>query len=287
MSKNNATPPAVLTFSGLDPSGGAGSQADIETLISLGCHCCPVVTAITSQDTCNIKNFNPTASTVVIEQARAVLEDIQIAAFKIGMLGSVEVIEAVHTILTDYSDIPVVLDPVLVAGGGSEIADEEMIEAITSLLLPQTTILTPNSIEARILAHEADSLDACAQELLEMGCEYVLVTGTHEATTDVTNILYGDRRKLESFTWDRLPETYHGSGCTLAAAIAGLIAQGMEPFAAIHEAQEYTWESLRAGYRLGMGQHLPNRFFWARDEVEAEEEESDGETNEDDTPDKA
>ncbi|MBL1261107.1 MAG: hydroxymethylpyrimidine/phosphomethylpyrimidine kinase [Thiotrichaceae bacterium] len=279
--------PAVMAFSGNDPTGGAGIQADIEALASMGCHAAPVITSLTIQDTQDIQGYVPIDASLLVQQARAVLEDIPIAAFKIGMLGSVEVIEAVHTILTDYSDIPVVLDPVLVAGGGSEIADEEMIEAITSLLLPQTTILTPNSIEARILAHEADSLDACAQELLEMGCEYVLVTGTHEATTDVTNILYGDRRKLESFTWDRLPETYHGSGCTLAAAIAGLIAQGMEPFAAIHEAQEYTWESLRAGYRLGMGQHLPNRFFWARDEVEAEEEESDGETNEDDTPDKA
>jgi len=267
--------PAVMAFSGNDPTGGAGIQADIEALASMGCHAAPVITSLTIQDTQDIQGYVPIDASLLIQQARAVLEDMPIAAFKIGMLGSVEVIEAVHTILTDYSDVPVILDPVLVAGGGSEIADEEMIDAITSLLLPQTTILTPNSIEARILAHEADSLDACAQELLEMGCEYVLVTGTHEATTDVTNTLYGNRRKLESFTWDRLPDTYHGSGCTLASAIAGLVAQGMEPFSAIHEAQEYTWESLRAAYRLGMGQHLPNRLFWARDEAEdAEENES-------------
>ncbi|MCF6323468.1 MAG: bifunctional hydroxymethylpyrimidine kinase/phosphomethylpyrimidine kinase [Gammaproteobacteria bacterium] len=278
--------PAVMAFSGNDPTGGAGIQADIEALASMGCHAAPVITSLTIQDTQDIQGYVPIDASLLVQQARAVLEDMPIAAFKIGMLSSVEVIEAVHTILTDYSDIPVVLDPVLVAGGGSEIADEEMIDAITSLLLPQATILTPNSIEARILAHEADSLDACAQELLEMGCEYVLVTGTHEATTEVTNTLYGNRRKLESFTWDRLPETYHGSGCTLASAIAGLIAQGMEPFTAVHEAQEYTWEALRAGYRLGMGQHLPNRFFWARDDAE-EEEEREGENHEDDTPDKA
>jgi len=262
--------PAVMAISGNDPTGGAGIQADIETLASMGCHTAPVITSLTIQDTQDIQGYVPIDASLLVQQARAVLEDMPIAAFKIGMLGSVDVIEAVHTILTDYSDVPVVLDPVLVAGGGTEIADEEMIDAITALLLPQTTILTPNSVEARILAHEADSLEACAQELLEMGCEYVLVTGTHEATTDVTNTLYGNRRQLESFTWDRLPESYHGSGCTLAAAIAGLLAQGMEPFSAIHEAQEYTWESLRAGYRLGMGQHLPNRLFWARGESDNE-----------------
>ncbi len=260
--------PAVMAFSGNDPTGGAGIQADIEALASMGCHATPVITSLTIQDTQDIQGYVPIDASLLVQQARAVLEDMPIAAFKIGMLGSVEVIEAVHSILIDYANIPVVLDPVLIAGGGSEIADEEMIDAIATLLLPQTTILTPNSIEARLLAHEADSLEACAQELLEMGCEYVLVTGTHEATTDVTNTLYGNRRQLESFTWDRLPETYHGSGCTLASAIAGLLAQGMDPLSAVHEAQEYTWESLRAGYRLGMGQHLPNRLFWARDETE-------------------
>ncbi|HED40496.1 MAG TPA: hydroxymethylpyrimidine/phosphomethylpyrimidine kinase [Chromatiales bacterium] len=261
--------PAVMAFSGNDPTGGAGIQADIEALASMGCHTAPVITSLTIQDTQDIQGYVPIDASLLVQQARAVLEDMPIAAFKIGMLGSVEVIEAVHTVLIDYPDIPVILDPVLIAGGGNEIADEEMIDAITTLLLPQTTILTPNSIEARLLAHEADSLDACAQELLERGCDYVLVTGTHEATTNVTNTLYGNRRKLDSFSWDRLPNSYHGSGCTLASAIAGLLAQGMEPFSAVHEAQEYTWESLRAAYRLGMGQHLPNRLFWARDETEA------------------
>ncbi len=263
--------PVVMAFSGNDPTGGAGIQADIEALTSMGCHTAPIITSLTIQDTQDIQGYVPIDASLLVQQARAVLEDMPVAAFKIGMLGSVEVIEAVHTILTDYADIPVILDPVLVAGSGTEISDEEMIDAITTLLLPQTTILTPNSIEARILAQEADSLEACAQELLEMGCEYVLITGTHEATSNVTNTFYGNQRQLETFTWERLPESYHGSGCTLAAAIAGLVAQGMEPFNAVHEAQEYTWESLRAGYRLGMGQFLPNRLFWAREETGVEQ----------------
>ena len=93
--------------------------------------------------------------------------------------------------------------------------------------------------------------------------EYVLHTGAHEPTPHVVNTLYHARRKLESFTWERLPHSYHGSGCTLAAAIAGLLAHGLDVFGAVHEAQEFTWNALQHGYRPGMGQHLPDRLFWS------------------------
>jgi len=138
-----------------------------------------------------------------------------------------------------------------------------------NLLFPLTTILTPNTDEARLLAPGADSMTACAEALQELGCEYVLITGTHAATPHVINTLYGNHRELESYQWTRLPHQYHGSGCTLAAAIAALLAQGLEPLSAIHEAQEFTWQSLAQANRLGMGQLIPNRFFWSRgDEVE-------------------
>lgn len=255
-----------MCFSGLDSTGGAGMQADIEAIASMGCHAAPVVTALTIQDTQQVIDYTPVDANMLIAQARAVLEDMPVAAIKIGMLGDVSVIEAIHTLLTDYPNIPVVLDPVLVGGGGGELSNETIIDAIIRLLLPQITILTPNSPEARTLAPEADTLDACGQDLLDKGCEFVLLTGTHEETEHVENRLYGNRRLLDTFTWERLPHNYHGSGCTLAAAIAGLLAQGLEPFTAIHEAQEYTWEALRNGYRVGMGQLLPNRLFWARGE---------------------
>jgi hydroxymethylpyrimidine/phosphomethylpyrimidine kinase len=258
------TIPVVMAISGSDPTGGAGIQADIETLASMGCHAAPVITSITVQDTQDVKSYVAVDPTLMIQQARAVLEDIAISVFKIGMLGSVEVVEAIHTLLTDYPEIPVVLDPVLVAGGGYDLADIEVRDAIITLLLPITTILTPNSNEARLLAPEGDNLDACAQEILDKGCEFVLITGTHENTPQVTNTLYGNRRQIETFDWERLPGNYHGSGCTLSSAIAGLLAQGIDPFTAIHEAQEYTWESLKHSYRIGMGQHIPNRLFWAR-----------------------
>jgi hydroxymethylpyrimidine/phosphomethylpyrimidine kinase len=258
--------PAVMVFAGTDPSGGAGIQADIETLVSMGCHATPVVTAITVQDTLDVYRCEAVDSSLVIEQARAVLEDISISAIKIGMLASVEIVQVIHTLLIDYPDIPVVLDPVITAGGGALLADDEVLDAMVNLLFPMATIITPNSQEARAFAPEADSLDACAQELLEHGCEYVLITGTHENSPTVVNNLYTERRLIETYQWERLPASYHGSGCTLAVAIAGLLSQGLEPMSAVREAQEYTWEALKHGYRIGMGQHIPNRLFWAHGE---------------------
>lgn len=255
--------PVVMTFSGHDPCGGAGIQADIEALASMGCHATPVITAHTVQDTGNVISATPAEVTLLIQQARAILEDMEVAAFKIGLLNSTEIIEAVHSILVDYPAVPVVLDPVLAAGGGARLVDDDLLAALRNLLLPLTTILTPNSFEARALAPEADNLDACAHTLMDDGCTFVLITGTHENTPAVENRLYGNHRHMDTYTWERLPASYHGSGCTLAAAIAGLLAQGGEIPALIEEAQTYTWETLRHGYSIGMGQHLPNRLFWA------------------------
>jgi len=263
---NNAIP-VVMTFAGSDPTGGAGIQADIEAIASMGCHAAPVITCITAQDTQDIKSYLPMDIATITSQARVVLEDMPVKSFKIGMLGSVEAAEAIHTILFDYPQIPVVLDPVLATGAGSPLADDNLTEAIRTLLIPLATVFTPNSIEAKALAQEADTLEACAQELLAMGCDYVLITGTHENDPKVINSLYGNERLLDSYSWERLPNDYHGSGCTLAASIAGLLAQDIEPLTAILEAQEYTWQALHHCHRLGMGQLLPNRFFWTQDEI--------------------
>ena len=258
--------PVVLSIAGVDPTGGAGLQADIEAITSMGCHACPVVAAVTVQDTHDVKLVKAMPASLVVAQARAVLEDMPVHAIKLGLLGSVEIIQAVHTLLTDYPELPVVLDPILAAGGGTELSDDAMLDAMRTLLVPQATVITPNSLEVRRLAPGADTLDACATALLDRGADLVLVTGTHEQTPQVRNSLHVQGRPPEHFTWERLDGSYHGSGCTLASAIAGLLAQGQEPFSAIHEAQEYTWQSLAHGYRLGMGQLLPNRLFWAEAE---------------------
>src|SRR6516165_9228851 len=188
------SPAVVLTFAASDPSGGAGMQADILTLSSMGCHPLSVLTAITVQDTLGVEGLQPLDSEWVADQARCLLEDMPVDAFKIGVLGSVENIAAIAEILSDYPDVPLVLDPVLASGRGDEFATDEMIDAIRELLLPHTTIVTPNSLEARRLANVDDdadeSLAKCAERLIAMGVAHVLVTGTHETTPDVVNTLY-------------------------------------------------------------------------------------------------
>lgn len=253
--------PVVLSFSGHDPSGGAGVQADIEALVSHRCHSASVITALTEQDSRNVKKLLPQKPEDIISQANTVLHDLQVNAIKIGLIGHHETAKAIHTVLKQHPLIPVILDPVLAAGGGAKMSSAELIAAIVELLLPCTTVLTPNSDEARKLTRLND-LDECGQALLHYGCSYVLITGAHEATPAVSNRLYHDRRLWETYSWNRLPAGYHGSGCTLAACIAGLIAHGLSPVQAISEAQEYTWNSLDNAYQAGKGQHNPNRLFW-------------------------
>jgi len=270
----SASPPIVLTFSASDPSGGAGMQADLLTLASMGCHPLSVITALTVQDTLGVESVLPIDADWVADQARQLLEDMPVDAFKLGVLGSVESIAAIAEIVSDYPDVPLILDPVLASGRGDELASGDMTRALRELLLPQTTILTPNSVEVRRLADvdddedDAPSLADCAARLVAQGCEYVLVTGTHENTPKVVNTLYGKDGVVRTDTWPRLPETYHGSGCTLASAIAAMLANGLDLSDAVREAQDYTWHTLQKAYRPGMGQWLPDRLFWAREEAD-------------------
>lgn len=271
------TPPIVLVFAATDPTGGAGLQADILTIASIGCHPLSVVTAVTVQDTGGVDDVLPIDADWVADQARAVLEDMPVDAFKIGLLGSVENIAAIAEVISDYPGIPLVFDPVMASGRGDELASEDMLDAMRELLLPQTTILTPNSIEARRLVRDEDNeednpgLAECAKRIVLAGCEYVLITGTHEQTPKVVNTLYGSRGLVRADSWPRLPGIYHGSGCTLASAIAALLANGLPVEEAVQEAQEYAWQALQFGFRPGMGQHIPDRLFWARDEEDDDE----------------
>jgi len=271
-------PPLVLTFAASDPSGGAGLQADLLTLASMGCHPLSVITAITVQDSLGVEGMLAIDADWVADQARRLLEDMPVDAFKIGVLGSVENIAAIAEVVSDYPDVPLILDPVLASGRGDELANEDMIHAMKELLLPQTTILTPNSLEVRLITEGDDdeelTLEQCAAKLIETGCEYVLVTGTHENTPQVINTLYGKNGVVRSDSWPRLAGSYHGSGCTLASAIAAMLANGLDLPEAVREAQEYTWQTLRKAYRPGMGQFLPDRLFWAREESESRGDET-------------
>lgn len=264
-----AAPPAVLTFAATDPTSGAGLQADILTLASMGCLPLSVVTAVTVQDTAGVESFLALDPDWIADQARCILEDIPVVAFKMGVLASAEIVTVVAEVVSDYPDIPLVLDPVLASGRGDEFGGEDLVAAIRELLVPQSTVVTPNIPELRRLSDSDDEDDAdhgeCARRLLDMGCEYVLVTGTHDPTASVVNTLHHRDGVVRSDTWARLPGSYHGSGCTLASAIAANLARGLEVADAAYEAQDYTWRALQRAFRPGMGQHIPDRLFWARE----------------------
>lgn len=261
-------PPIVLCFAGNDPSGGAGLAADILTLAALGCHPLPIVTALTVQDSSSVEEIQAVDADLVSDQARLLLEDMPVAAIKVGVIGSVENLAVIAEIAADYPHVPLILDPILASGGGDELASDELIAALRELLLPHTFLITPNSLEARRLAsddadeQDAMSLDHAARSLLDFGCQYALITGTHEASSNVINTLFHGPGRVRSDTWQRLPASYHGSGCTLAAAVAGKLALGLPVAQAVRAAQEYTYQTLTAGFRPGMGQHIPQRLYW-------------------------
>jgi hydroxymethylpyrimidine/phosphomethylpyrimidine kinase len=268
--------PTVLVFAGSDPSGGAGLQADLLTLGAAGCHPLSVITALTVQDTAGVTAVQPVDPGWVARQARCVLADIPVGAFKIGLLGSAGNAAAIAAVLAEHPEVPVVLDPVLASGRGDPLAGAEAVGALVAELVPRATVLTPNSLEARRLAARAGEdastleLDVCAARLVERGARFVLVTGTHEPTREVVNALFGAGGVIRTDRWPRLPGEYHGSGCTLASAIAAALAKGHSVPAAAEEAQAYTWRTLERAYRPGAGQSIPDRLFAARHGVRAE-----------------
>ncbi|MBU1284149.1 MAG: hydroxymethylpyrimidine/phosphomethylpyrimidine kinase [Gammaproteobacteria bacterium] len=251
--------PVVLCLSGHDPSGGAGLQADIEALLAQGCHAAPTVTALTVQDTVNVSDFRVLDREWVLAQANAVINDLPVEAVKLGMLGSVEMVETVLEIMQRLPGIPLVCDPVLRAGGGGALGKDEVGYAMRERLLPVATIATPNLPEARILAELPDgSADECAEKLLPY-IQHLLITGGHGDEHEVHNRLYSRDGSRHTFTCQRLPGSYHGSGCTLASTLAGRLALGQELVSAVQFALDYTWRTLRDAEQPGHGQFIPRR----------------------------
>ena len=252
-------PPIVLVIGGNDPSGGAGLAADIQAVGALGGHPAPVVSAITVQDTVNAKSTAPVSPALIVEQARAIFADMPVAAIKLGLIATVEAAHSVAELLATHREQPLVVDPVLTAGGGMPFADDALVDAYLKLLAPLATIITPNTAESRRLAPQAADGEARAATLLALGCRHVLIKGADEQTSDVHNTLFSHDGSARHFTWPRMPGSYHGSGCTLASAIATLLARGHVPLAAVEIAQRYTWEAIRHAWKLGNGQRIPNR----------------------------
>jgi len=326
--QNSTLKPSVLCLSGLDPSGGAGIQADIESLLLSGCHCLPLITLNSVQDSQGVYQITATGTEFLLQQFEKINQDLSISAVKIGMLANTEQVSLVKKIINQLDNIPIVLDPVLGSGLntglGTKIAKDEQVQAIYQELLPHCTLVTPNTLEAhqlhqvtqtksfsnsldnqslnkyslnkeQLLNHASDlnkfnselNVDRDGQSILQSGVQHVLITGTHEhpqgninidtttntsashtiasnnSTNKTTNTiehrLYS-LTKLKSFVIKRLPNSYHGSGCTLASAIAGNLAQQQSIESAIEKALEFTEQSLINAQALGKHQLFPNRY---------------------------
>ena len=265
-------PPSVLCFATSDATGGGGLQSDVLTLASMGCHPLTAVAAVAVRDTRGVDELLALDADAVAAQARAVLEDIPVQAFKLGMVGSVENVAAIAEILSDYAHLPLVLEPALSYIDGDDATADEVLAALAELIVPQATVIVASRHEVMRLAaagmemddDEDVSLDDAVAHLLALGAGHVLLTGAGEPGAQVINILMGAEGVVRTDAWERLPGRYLGAGATLAGALVAALAHGMEVPEAVREAQEFTWQALSGAYRPGMGLALPDRFFWAR-----------------------
>ncbi len=252
--------PVVMSISSLDPSGCAGVSAAIETLASLGCHCTPIVTQLVARDTAGVKDLQITDSSLLIEQVRAVLEDIRVDLLHIGDLATIANVEALHTILNDYPHLPVVLHP-----NRREQRDVPGLgRAITTLLFAQARVTVLNQHTALALASGADNLSACAQELIEYGCPNLLISGIQKGGHQTSNCWYSQFNSHQTYDWQALDYRVHGAGATLSAALSAYLAHRFSMAESVQQAQQFTASALQQARRIGMGELLPDRLHWCR-----------------------
>ena len=261
--------PCVLVFAGLDPSGGAGIQADIEAVAAMGAHALPVVTTLTIQDNDRVHAIHPVDADVLREQVAALVRKIRIAAVKIGITGSRDnvavIAETIAALRAQQPDLPVVLDTVLASGHGDALSREDAVKLLQPLL-PLATVLTPNLPEAeRLCAGERD-LQRQAMQLTSYG-GHVLIKGGHGDGDEVVNHWF-HAQSQQSFRSPRLAGGFHGTGCTLASAIAACLAQGLPIAESLQRAQAYVHDTLLAAYPVADGQKIPGRWNVCIQEVE-------------------
>ena len=251
----------VLCFSGLDPSGGAGLQADIESIGQSGAHAAIACTALTVQNSQQVFGFEATSRDLLLAQANAVVNDLPIRCVKSGMLGTTDNIAALAEFLTQHPEYQYVLDPVLVANSGGSLGNQETLVKAFAQLIPLATLITPNTVELRALTEEQD-IQTATQKLFEMGAKAILVKGGHEPTKDIIrNALYVDGKLVSETTCPRLDGEYHGSGCSLASYIAGKLAQGESIKNAVQQAEVWLFGVLKkAETPVENGQKIPKRF---------------------------
>jgi hydroxymethylpyrimidine/phosphomethylpyrimidine kinase len=274
----NQTSPLILSFGAADPAGAIGVQADLAAFSALSCTGLSVTTALLISDSARVEDLQDIDADWVSDQARVVLEDMTMAAFKVGALANVEHVSAIAEILSDYPDAPLILDPF-----SSRLPDpveddvEELLTAVRQLLVPQATLLMLSMVELGRLAEtwreSADeTMESDVEHLLALGCEYVLVTGTPAtasasgqgaggASANLANTLFGADGMVSHDVWQHLPGPFIGAGNCLSAAITAYMAHGLDLPEAVAKAQQYTVGALAHAHRYGMGKLVPNRFF--------------------------
>ncbi|MCA0913598.1 bifunctional hydroxymethylpyrimidine kinase/phosphomethylpyrimidine kinase [Marinobacter nauticus] len=252
-------------LSGLDPSGGAGIQADIQAITSIGAHPLPVLTCLTVQDTRNVYGAEPVSPDLIKQQLECLAQDTPIHAIKTGALGNAEVVEVLVEFVQKHSGVPLIVDPVIKAAGGGDLADDALVTAMKDKLFARAEMITPNGIELAQLGGSDDPAEA-ARNLLQTGCESVLATGGHGTGIHIINTLYNHAPEPMEWEVERVgANEYHGTGCTLAAAIAAGRAMGLSPRAAISQAQNYVHRALLHALTVGQGQRVPDRgILWER-----------------------
>ena len=276
------TLPVVLSFGVSDATGAAGMQADQLAIASMGCHPASVITAIATAEDQFTHDWIAVDEELVEGQAQAVLQNMAVSAFKVGAIGSVDQMQSIASILADYDTVPVVLDPVLDRSGDDDTSGE-LAAALRELLMPQTTIVTVNLAQARRLVSLADDdedrshdlpASACAREIIGWGAEFVLMTDAEPGSSLVINALYDETGMVRNDSLPRVDAVstrIHGAGDTLSAAIAGLLAQGLDVPEASQEASQYTAAALVHAFSAGIGVAIPDRLFWAGDDDEDDE----------------
>lgn len=257
--------PVVLVLAGHDPTGGAGLVADAEAVAACGGWAVTVPTALTVQSTHDVLHVAPCAPEGIRGMAWALLDEFEVAAIKVGLVADEPTLDVIEDVVRACPGIPLVVDPVFKAGGGASLSTTALIDDFRRRLLPLVDILTPNRDELARLAGEQGRDDVeRVVALMSLGCQAVLVTATDDPPPGtpedaVVHTLHTPDTSRQ-WHWPRLPASYHGSGCTLAAALAARLAAGERLVSACEQAQRFTWESLRHGWRPGDGQALPRRW---------------------------
>lgn len=268
-----------MAFNASDPSGAGGLAGDIATIAAMGAHALPVVTSVLMRDTAEVFDHSAIDADAIMEQARSVLEDVTIAAWKVGFLGSAEGVSAVAEVLSDYPDVPLVAYmPNL--SWVDEDEQQAYLDAYRELVLPQAEVLVGShqTLTDFLLPDWDASRPASPRELAvaaaEHGTRFVLVTSVPLPNQFLDNVLASPQGAITGEKFERFEVSFVGAGDTLTASLASLLASGSELHAAVGESLAFLDQSLDAGFRPGMGNVVPDRFFWAlppADETEGEE----------------